>query len=228
MPKVGEQADIFRALGRFLDDQGAKSVELRALEVVIQVTWSKDAPGAEHVAVQEHDLESLREQARAMRQGEGGGSPEGSLAEILRTLGQELDDAGLEANGIVQETDGFRVSGVAAGRYAQEFYPVSELLERSAERRAMRGTGSATVSAVDPFPAVTVGLAVVTQDDHRVGKVAEIRGRSFRVEASGLLARDFWLPAGCVAHVEPEHHVLLSPNRAQLEAHKSRIPPTDG
>jgi hypothetical protein len=229
MPKVGEQADIFRALGRFLDDQGAQGIEIRALEVVIQVSWSKDAPGSEHIAVQEHDLESLREQARTMRQSDstdgGAGGSTGSLAEVMRTLGQELDEAGLEANGIVQEPDGFRVSGVAGGRYASDFYPTSELLERSAERRELRGSGPATVAAIDPFPSVNVGLAVVTHDQHRIGKVAELRGRFFRVEA-GMLQRDFWLPAECVAAVEPDQRVLLSPNRTQLESHKSRIAPT--
>jgi hypothetical protein len=226
MPKVGEQADILRALGRFLDDQGAQSVEIRALEVVLQVSWSKDAPGSEHIAVQEHDLETLREQARAMRQGEGGGSPTGSLAELMRTLGQELDEAGLEAIGIVQESDGFRVSGVAGGKYASEFYVTSDLLEQSAQRRELRGTAQVGTDTVDPFPDVAVGLAVVTQDAHRIGKVAEIRGRYFRVEA-GILQRDFWLPAECVAIVEAPERVLLSPNRAQLEPYKSRIPPAN-
>jgi hypothetical protein len=159
-----------------------------------------------------------------MRQTEGGGSPEGSLAEIMRTLGQELDEAGLEAIGVVQESDGFRVSGVAGGRYASEFFPTSDLLEQSTQRRERRGSGSVGARPVDPFPGVTVGLAVVTQDDHRIGKVAEVQGRYFRVEA-GILQRDFWLPAECVATVEPDHRVLLSPNRGQLEPYKSRIRP---
>lgn len=224
MPTLGEQADILRALGRYLDEHGASGIQIQALEVVLQVTWTRDSTGPDHVAVQEHDLETLRQQARAMRQGSGSGSPPGSLAELLRTLGQELDDAGIEANGIVQEADGFRVSGVAAGRYVNEFYPIDELLERSAGRRQMRGTAPAQPEWVDPFEGVIPGLSVVTADQHRVGKVAEVRGRHFRVEA-GLLQRDFWLPAECVSAVEADQRVLLVQNRSQLEPYKSRIPP---
>jgi hypothetical protein len=221
MPNVGEQADIFRALGRFLDDQGAKRIQIQAREVVLQVTFAKTGP-QEHIAVAEHDLDSLREQAKAMRQGSGG-SPAGSLAEIMRTLGQELDEGGIEANGITQEDDGFRVSGVSGGRYTTEFFSNEDLASRSTERREMRGAAPAP-TRIDPYTLVEVGLAVVTQDDQRVGKVGELRGRHFRVEAP-MLQRDFWLPAECVADVHPGEHVLLTTNRSQLEPFKSRIPP---
>jgi hypothetical protein len=226
MPNVGEQADILRALGRFLDDNGASNVHILGRELVLSVSWDKVAPGAEHRSYQDHELDSLRDQARALRTG-GGGSTEGSLAEVLRTLGQELDHDGFEANGVIQEPDGWRVSGVANGRYATALYTTDELLERSAERRAQRGTQreEAPAAALDPFAGITVGPPVFTRDEQRIGKVAEVRGRHFKVDP-GFLQRAYWLPAECVLSVLAGDRIVLTPTKDQLDLYKSANAPS--
>src|SRR5438105_4866464 len=126
---AGGMADALRALGRYLDEQGATGVEIDDKETYLAVSWDKRASGSESEqrSYVEQELEELRAQAREMRQG-GSGNPAGSLAELLRTLGQELDDQDVDVNMIVQEPDGFLVTGIAGGRYFRELLEISELL----------------------------------------------------------------------------------------------------
>jgi hypothetical protein len=91
MPAVGEWADVLRALGRALDEEHASHIEIVSHDVFLSVFWDQDAPGAEQRAYKEHDLSALRAQARELRSGSAGGNPGGTLAELLRTLGQDLD-----------------------------------------------------------------------------------------------------------------------------------------
>jgi hypothetical protein len=49
----------------------------------------------------------------------------------------------------------------------------------------------------DPFLRLTVGVTVYTDDGQKIGTVKEIQGRYFKV-GTGLLQRDFWLPADCI------------------------------
>ncbi|HZT08614.1 MAG TPA: hypothetical protein VFC51_16445 [Chloroflexota bacterium] len=138
MPTVGDQADVLRALGRLLDQEQAQAIEITNHDVFVSVTWQRRGGTAEQRALQEIDLETLRADARAMRKGIFTRNPGGSLAELLRTLGQELDRAQVDVSTITEEPEGFRVSGVAGGRYFRQLYHKSDLLSLSASRRAMR------------------------------------------------------------------------------------------
>ena len=140
------------------------------------------------------------------------------MAELLRTLGQELDQAGIELGGIVQEPGGFRVSGVAAGAYYHEFYEIATLLAREAERRASRGPGGEAMDG-DRFADTIRGLVVVSEDQQRLGRVTELHGGQFKVRAP-LLQRDYWLPASSVAAVVPGKQVVLSLSKHELSQHK--------
>ena len=139
------QADVLRALGRYLDEQGATGVEIVNRETYLEVSWDQRDEGSDAQAQRsyvEQELEELRAQAREMRQ-VGAGNPVGSLAELLRTLGQELDDEDIDVNMIVQEFDGFLVTGIAGDRYFRQLYERSELLAAAERRRVERGqTGS--------------------------------------------------------------------------------------
>jgi hypothetical protein len=140
LPRVGEHADILRALGRVLDEQKARNVEIVNEETFIIVHWERAPGDAEKRVFRENDLEELREQAQAMRQGVLRGNPSsGALAELLRTLGQELDRDQIEVSSILQDGIGFTVSGMANRRYLRRTYLTSELQGLSAQRRAQRG-----------------------------------------------------------------------------------------
>ncbi len=228
MPNVGEQADILRALGRLLDDQGvARGVQITNHETYLSVGWGRLEPGSQIRPFQDHDLEALREQARAMRGGSGGSTPPGSLGELLRTLGQELDEEKIEANGVSQEDDGFRITGVAAGKYVSRLYRTGDLLQSSNRRRGLRGSGSAAKPVsrtAELFSQITVGLRVFTRDGVDLGTVAELATSSFRVQdPSDELT--FWLTSQRIENVQPGDWVQLSFNRPQVDQFRSWTAP---
>src|SRR5205823_11764885 len=64
-----------------------------------------------------------------------------------------------------------------------------------------------------PFLRVTVGSPIYTADDEKIGKVKEVRDQHFKVE-TGLLQRDYWLHADCVAQATPDDSVILKIGRA--------------
>src|SRR4051794_25299333 len=143
MPTIGEQGDVLRALGRFLDEQGATQIDIKAHEVFFAISWKSDTPAGAQRSYQEHELDALRAQAQFLRRGGGGGDVTriDSLAETMRTLGQEFDDAGIEMTAILQVPEGFRVSGIANGVYRTQLCFLSELEEASAAHRSKRGSG---------------------------------------------------------------------------------------
>lgn len=229
MPQIGEQADILRALGRALDEQKASGIQITAHETFLAVAWGQRAPGSELQAYQEHHLQTLRMKARDMRTGAGGRVQPGSLAELLRTLGQELDQGQIEASGIIQEPDGFRVSGIQGGRYFTRFFRTSELMQLSLMRRQRRGSGAASEPAAAPaapFDDMRPGIRVFTQDGEELGVIQEISGRSFKVmDPSGQFG--FWLPARSVGRVAPGQWAQLTFPRSELDRHRSWAAPMD-
>ena len=224
MAKEGGQADVLRALGRFLDEQGATRIEIKNHEMFLAVSWAQAGTTAGQRAYQEKDLEGLREQARAMRKGIAGGTPTGSLGEMLRTLGQDLDNDDAEVAAIMQEDDGFRVSGTMGGRYYNRLFLTSELLDKSGERMMQRAPARPEPTQwQDPMPHIEVGLSVQTRDGQRVGRVGEIKGRSIKVETP-ILQRDFWLSAEVIASADARGGVVLAVPKSDLDQHKNRSP----
>src|SRR4051794_20095151 len=98
MARARDTADILRALGRFLDDRDAATFEIMNHQTYVSVNWTQESTGAHQRAYQEHQLQDLRSEARAVREGVEG--PVGSLVELLRTIGQELDRERVELSGI--------------------------------------------------------------------------------------------------------------------------------
>jgi len=70
-----------------------------------------------------------------------------------------------------------------------------------------------------PILRVTVGTRVYAQDGAKIGKVKEVRGQAFKIE-TGLLQRDYWLPAESVAEAAPDVAVTLSVDKNQIGTHK--------
>jgi hypothetical protein len=131
----GEYADILRVIGHLLDERDAEQVEIIEYEEFMAVSWQQPGGPPDQRAYNDIDLKLLRDRARRLR---GAGPATGERAELLRTLGQELDAHGIEANGIVEEGDGYRVSGVADRRYVNLHYPFFDLRKLSAAHRAER------------------------------------------------------------------------------------------
>jgi hypothetical protein len=221
MAKVGEQADMLRALGQALDRFGVGKVEIASHETFLLVTWPEGPAHEGHTSYQEHDLEDLRARARDMRTGVSAGGPLSKRAERLRTLGQELDERRIEMMSVVEETDGFLVSGSADGKYVRQLFATRDLLALSAGRRAMRGFSVSTGPA-SSMPDVAIGTPIFSQDNWRAGSVKQILGDRFEVKAPAL-QRDYWLPATSVANATRES-VLLCITRDQIDEIRSRSP----
>ncbi|HZT05979.1 MAG TPA: hypothetical protein VFC51_03045 [Chloroflexota bacterium] len=211
MRHAGENADILRALGQFLDEQDATTFEIVNHHSFVAVSWDSESSAGVHQAYQEHQLEDLRREARELRASDGG--PLGSIVELLRTIGQELDGAGIELSGIVRDARYFRVSGAVDGRYVTKRYQTKELVAMGAARRAARGSfvphQPVEPASPDAFAGVEVGAVVLSEEREMLGIVKEIRGRSFKIAASGS-REDYWLPAESVAAIGSAGEVILA------------------
>jgi len=228
-PNPGEQADILRALGRFLDEKGADRFQIMNHGAFLSVSWDKGDSAEAQQSYQEHELDKLRAQARALRQGFGAGSPGGSLAELLRTLGQELDIEQVDLSSVIQTEHGFAVSGTQESKYFQQTFTSDGLVEMSAQRRAARTLSPAADARNDQselLHSAMIGTPVFTTDAQKIGKIKDVRGRYFKVEGS-FLQRDYWLPEDCVGTLIPGEKVLLDVSKAQLGHYKLNSVPAE-
>src|SRR5687767_7260894 len=169
MPNPGEHADVLRVLGRFLEEEHASRVEIMNHDAFLSVSWDRPQQGATERAYMEHELVTLRENAHQMREGLARGNPGGSFAELLRTLGQEIDREGVSIAGIDQDAEGFVVSGTRGGKYFKEKYRTDDLLQLSAQRRAERSFARSALAWMWMKP----GLPIYAQDHVRTGVVKE-------------------------------------------------------
>ena len=140
MPNLGEQADVLRALGRLLDEHQASHVEVENHEAFLTVSWQQYNGVAQQQYLQEVELDSLRKRAKAMRKA-GDRGMEGTFAEMLRTLGQELDAQQVEVSTIIEDREGFKVTGLQQGRYYRDSFRRGQLSTLSTQRRSRRGRG---------------------------------------------------------------------------------------
>lgn len=142
---LNQWADRLRVIGRYLDSlDEARNVKIETSRLVA-VKWETRRGEAKQQAYAEFDIDKLREQGPLMRQPVAP-PPTGEREELLRTLGQELDNAGATADEIVEIEDSFRVSGASKTGAYFRFFSRDELRKLSAERRALRGTSPTTSS----------------------------------------------------------------------------------
>src|SRR5689334_5551854 len=103
----GEYADVLRSLGQVLERERAQEITISYEEEYLSATWR--GQGADDREEIERQLSLLHEQAKMARVKLGRSAKEG-LAEILRTLGQDLDEAKVGLTRIVQSDDGWVVT----------------------------------------------------------------------------------------------------------------------
>lgn len=211
-------ADVLRAVGWFLDQEDATSYSIVTEDTIVKVTWETVDAGVGRRAYQEHQLESLRARARAMRRQRHYAGPSAN-SELLRTIGQILERERITTRGIFRDAEGFRISGLADRKFVTKLLKTKDLLPSSVGRQSERGEQ-------DPFVGVAVGLPVVTSDGVGIGTVQQTRSAFFQVGRRRFGGR-FWLPAATVAACG-DGRVLLTISNAQLDLHKvRRAPPPD-
>jgi hypothetical protein len=125
-----------RAVGWFLDVERGRRIRIEELDTELQVHWQALDGGT---WLRAFDASALAAFHRLARQGRA--SPEdavtGVYAELLRTLGQELDQRAFTRVQI-RESGGFRVEGQVAGSPLTAWYDRDELRKLSEERHTTR------------------------------------------------------------------------------------------
>lgn len=69
---------------------------------------------------------------------------------------------------------------------------------------------------------ITVGSPVYSHDDKKIGKVKQVEGRSFKVDAP--LRPDYWLSDEVVDAAVPDQSVILRIDAAELARHREKRP----
>jgi hypothetical protein len=124
MRTPGEYEGFLSVIGQIMDAEGARQIEIVDNQTVLTASWlHTDATGTRRW-FEDLEIDFLREGAREVQETGGGRGPREAS---LRSLGRELDRSGVQLSGIVEEADGYRVSGLVARRYTNRLYTWVEL-----------------------------------------------------------------------------------------------------
>jgi hypothetical protein len=121
----------------------------------LAVSWEGNDNRTQQRCLSEADLGEF-ERARQL-----GTQAPGSLINLLSALGREIDHEEIEVSRIAQQGEGFVVSGVSHGRYANNSYTYRELGHRSGLGQALRPSppSPAPQPSVAPAPLAAVQAA---------------------------------------------------------------------
>jgi hypothetical protein len=137
-----EYALLLRALGQYLDSQQARRAEIAVRDNGLSVSWSATRELGQRDEQQhfdEFDLEVLRMRGKLYREAF---VATGDRAELLRTLGQELDREHINLRTLVEDDDGYWLHGTLDGAPVHRPYTMEQLRNLSAERRITRTDAS--------------------------------------------------------------------------------------
>jgi hypothetical protein len=137
LPNIGGHSDSLRVLGQFLDEQGGRYATIVEQETFMSVSWQADRGVERTRSYSEFDMEDLRGRARRLR-GASSGPPLGEHAELMRTLGQDLDVLGIHLTSIAERDEGYQVTGTRNREHFDRLYTNEVLHRESEERRMMR------------------------------------------------------------------------------------------
>ena len=117
MSKRDPYAMTLWRLGAFLDTQRAQQVEILDQGEFLAVSWQTAGGPRQQRCFGQPDWAQL-----AQTIGRTAASPR-NKASLLHALGEQLDGERVEVGRIVEEADGFQVSGSAGGKYVNRRYP---------------------------------------------------------------------------------------------------------
>jgi hypothetical protein len=150
MPQPGAYAEVLRCLGQFLDGQYARQARVLNAESFVVVAWQAVSGALVHRRYLQDDLAALSRQGQLLRgttteqriraQLLGTSEPTfaGERSELLRTLGQRLDEYHLMLEELTEGTDGFWVRTSLGVQPQETWYAVAELRRDSQARQARR------------------------------------------------------------------------------------------
>jgi hypothetical protein len=160
MPSPGQYAELLRIVGQMLDAEMVQHAEIVNHEGLIRISWHTHEGAQQARSYEEIAIHSLLQEARSHR----GSAPIGrhGRAELLRTLGQELDREHISLGSIVEEAGGYRTSGIACGRFYTRFYTEHELRTANTRRHIRRAPpmrSSVSAHTFQPLRAHALGAA---------------------------------------------------------------------
>ena len=141
MRTPGDYEGFLSVIGQILDADGARQIEIVDNDTVLTVSWLHTDPTGTRRWFEDLEIDFLREGARELQESGGGGR--GPRETSLRRLGSELDQSGIQLSGIVEDEDGYRVSGLVDRRYANRLYTWAQL--GAVRPEATPGGGRSTV-----------------------------------------------------------------------------------
>ena len=150
-----DYSDTLRALGRFLEEEGATGVKIVDAGDHLSVSWQGREGAPMERGYRSFELEDLRLKSRLMRAADEG-TPQVSTSEILRLLGWALDHMGADLISMIDTPAGLRLTAIVGGRRAARTYQHDELVELVEAQRKGRGFAQSPLSArsIGPLPEV--------------------------------------------------------------------------
>ena len=139
----GEYSDTLRALGRFVEILGGIEIKIIDSGDRLELSWIGRSGARDERLWGPHELAALRTTIRQFR-GLEGGHPRFTTAELLRTVGRELDQREAQAVTIIETTDGFSVSAQTGRDRFGQLYSYSDLVARSHAFHQGRGPDDIT------------------------------------------------------------------------------------
>jgi hypothetical protein len=132
-----------------LDSAQAEAAEITEQPTSVHVSWQSTNGERVERVFDNQQLDALRGEEYAQRDASAA-PPSGGHGELLRTLGQSLDQQGISLERIVELADGYRVTGTVGERYISQWYGPDVLRSASERRRSQRNAPAPVPRAIDP------------------------------------------------------------------------------
>jgi hypothetical protein len=127
-------AELLRTLGAELEAQGAQGIVLSEGDEGFLVSWAPPDRAPQARNYRKSGLFHLAELARAQRSSKPA-QPALGYAELLRTLGQLLEQDDLRLFSLTEDAEGFWIQGLAGGHDVRRWYGRAELESASRAQR---------------------------------------------------------------------------------------------
>jgi hypothetical protein len=141
----GEYADALRALGLFLEQVQAMEIGVTLEGQTLGASWSRVPDRREERRYGPREVDALRTTARLFR-GLDESRPPLARVQVLRVLGQQLDEMGAESFAVAETTAGYGLAATTAIGAVHKRYPPAELSVLAEGLRSQRGDAIHPVS----------------------------------------------------------------------------------
>jgi hypothetical protein len=133
----GDYSDAFRSLGQLLEQARALELSIVDQGPYLEVSWSDRQRKREERHFREEDLAALN-LAGTLYRGLGNTTHRFGASDLLRALGQRLDNMRIEHVTVVETQQGFMIGGRVRGQPTSRSFSFTDLVSVSEELRRGR------------------------------------------------------------------------------------------